>query len=50
MVDEGTDWCVVKYPSSGKAAGELDKIVEEVWIDWAGPPDKLVGDSERGFA
>ena len=50
MVDEGTDWCVVKYLSSGKTAGELYKIDEEGWIDWAGPPDKLVGDSERGLA
>ena len=34
MVDEGTDWCVVKYLSSWKTAGELYKIVEEGWIDW----------------
>ena len=50
MVDEGTDWCVVKYLASGKTASELYKLVEEGWIDWAGPPDRLVGDSERGFA
>ena len=50
MVDEGTDWCVVKYLSSGKTAAELYPIAEEGWVDLAGPPDKLVGDSERGFA
>ena len=49
MVDEGTDWCVVKYLGNGKTAGELYRILEEGWIDWAGPPDVLVADSERGF-
>jgi len=50
IVDEGTGWCVVKHLPNGKTAGELYKIIEEGWIDWAGPPDVLVGDSERGFA
>ena len=49
IVDEGTGWCVVKHLPNGKTAGELYKIIEEGWIDWAGPPDVLVGDSERGF-
>ena len=49
-MDEGTGWCVVKQLPNGKTAGELYKIIEEGWIDWAGPPDVLVGDSERGFA
>ena len=47
MVDEGTDWCVVKYLASGNTAAELYKIVEE---GWTGPPDKLLADSERGLA
>ena len=50
IVDEGTDWCVCKYLGNGKTAGELYRILEEGWIDWAGPPDFLVADSERGFA
>ena len=49
MVDEGTDWLVAKYLDKGKTAPELYNKVEEGWIDWAGPPDIMVGDSERGF-
>ena len=52
MVDAGTDWTVVKYIGStggGKTAAELYKLVEEGWIDFAGPPDTLVADGERGF-
>ncbi len=40
---------MAKYIGNGKTAGELYKLVEEGWIDWAGPPDVLVADSERGF-
>ena len=47
--DEGTDWCVAKYLGNGKTSGELFRLIEEGWIDWAGPPDVLVADSERGF-
>ena len=53
MVDEGTDCTVCKYLGDGqigeKTAGELYKLIESGWIDWAGPPDVLVADSERGF-
>ena len=49
MVDAGTDWTVVKHLEHGKTAEELYRVVEENWINWAGPPDVLVADSERGF-
>ena len=49
ILDEGTDWCVAKYLGNGKTSGELFRLIEEGWIDWAGPPDVLVADSERGF-
>ena len=50
IIDDGTDWCVAKYVKDGKSAVKLYQCFEEAWIEWAGPPDKLVGDSERGFA
>jgi len=46
---DGTDWCVCKYLGNGKTTGELYRILEEGWIDWAEPPDTLVADSERGL-
>ena len=39
MVDEGTDWCVVKYLVNVRTAGELYRICEEGWIDLAGSAD-----------
>ncbi len=55
IVDDGTDWTVCKYLGASpmvdtKTAKELYNKVEEGWIDWAGPPDVFVADSERGFA
>ena len=51
IVDEGTDWTVVKYLGQpiGKTAEELYDLLEAGWIDWGGPPDVFVADSERGF-
>ena len=40
---------MAKYLGNGKTSGELFRLIEEGWIDWAGPPDVLVADSERGF-
>lgn len=50
LVDDGTDWCVCKHVPEGKTAQELFDLVETGWLDWAGPPDVMIGDSERGFA
>ena len=39
LVDEGTDWCVVKYIGHGaniKTADQLYDYVEDCWINWAG--------------
>ena len=33
-----------------KTAQELYRQIEAGWLDWAGPPDSFVADSERGFA
>ena len=54
-MDEGTDWAVCKYLGPAKetdikTAKELYDKLEQGWIDWAGPPDVFVADSERGFA
>ena len=49
MVDEGTDWMVAKYLDTGKSAKALFSQFENGWIDWAGPPDVLVSDMERGI-
>ena len=49
-MDDGTDWSVAKRIPEGKTAEELYSLIESGWIDWAGPPDRLVADSERGFA
>ena len=50
IVDDGTDWSVAKRIPEGETAEELYSLIESGWIDWAGPPDRLVADSERGFA
>ena len=50
LIDDGTDWAVAKYIPEGKHADEFYDLVEEGWIDWAGPPDRAVADSEPGFA
>ena len=50
--DEDTDWMVSRYIGHGehvKTAGQLCDYLEEGWINWAGPPDTFVADSERGF-
>ena len=52
IVDDGTDWCVCQYIGSGqhtKTATQLYQHIEDAWINWAGPPDVLVADNERGF-
>ena len=49
LVDEGTDFTVVKYLESHEA-GHLYQALEEAWIGWAGPPDVFVADGERGFS
>ena len=52
IVDAGTDWCVARYLGTGKntkTAAQLYEYMEDGWIDWAGPPDIMVADNERGF-
>ena len=49
MVDEGTDWTVCSLVE-GHGASKLYDSVENHWINFAGPPDMLVADGERGFA
>ena len=48
LVDEGTDYCVIKR-IEGKKAHESLSYIESCWIDFAGPPDIFTADSEKGF-
>ena len=44
--------CVCKYLGRGahtRTASQLYEAVEEAWINWAGPPDVVVANNERGF-
>ncbi len=48
MIDEGTGYAVVAW-TPGHFAVDLSKIALDHWITWAGPPDVIYADAERGF-
>ena len=49
MIDEGTGFVII-VPCSDHSAANFVDIVETHWLMWAGPPDMLVADGERGFS
>ena len=49
MVDEGTDFTVVVRVQN-HASDHYAAIIVDHWVAWAGPPDRVVADGERGFA
>jgi hypothetical protein len=49
LVDEATGFTVVSWCKEATAA-HYASLVTERWIAWAGPPERLVADGERGFA
>ena len=48
MCDEATDFCT-GYMIKGHDSQSLWEAVETQWLLWAGPPDRIRGDNERGL-
>ena len=49
IIDDGTSYAIVRRLDR-HTQENLIEAVGEGWINWAGPPDLLVADGEKGFA
>ena len=48
VIDQFTDFCAVQSVKSHKSEHSF-KCLDRCWCSWAGPPDVIVADGERGF-